>query len=561
MMTKILKRNWILVLILLLAAVLRLYGLNKVPPSMHWDETALGYNAYSILKTGRDEYGKFLPLIFKSFGDYKPGFYVYLTVSSIALFGLNEFAVRLPSALIGIATVWLLYQVVCQLFPKQKTLISNVKYPISLLASFSLAVSPWHLQFSRGAWEANVALFFALGGIYYFIKTQRQTFKWLYLSALSFGAAVLTYQGGKMVVPLFVTGLLICFWEKVKSLPKKHLFAAAFLLFIISFPILFSSVTGAGGRLKVMSVFSYPRPEREIKQILQEDEANKVYFNLFHSESLAFARGILGRYFNHFSGKFLFFEGDWSSARHSLPYMGVLYYVDFIFLLAGLIYLIKLKFSGKNFIWYWLLVSPLPAAFSRDAIQSVRAISMLLPLMVIIGCGMYQIYLWLKEKKKVFCALWTIFFVLSYLWCFAYYLDQYYIHYPNQSSQYWQYGYKDIVNKIYPIRNNYSKIIFTPKYGQPYIYWLFYTKYNPEAYQKQAKLTENPYGDVGQVERIDNIEFRDIYWPADRGLRKSLFVGTKFELPLKDIYPDQARILDEVKFLNKETAFRVVETY
>jgi 4-amino-4-deoxy-L-arabinose transferase-like glycosyltransferase len=594
-MKRFLKGNWILGLILLLAAILRLYGLSKVPPSMHLDETALGYNAWSILKTGRDEYGNFLPLIFKSFGDYKPGLYVYLAVPFVGIFGLNEFAVRFSSAIIGIATVWLLYRFVLLFFNNEASppvegrgfsfekgsrfagkaaiLASFIpafgkagysearNKPLALFSSFALAISPWHLQFSRGAWEANVALFFALGGIYCFLRAVEKRVKWLYLSALSFGAVVLAYQGGKMMVPLLILGLLICFWTRLRGLPKKHLFAAAFLLFAISLPILLSSISGGGGRLKVMSVFSYRRPMEEINQILSQDNGNRIYFNLFHSESLAFARGILGRYFNHFSGKFLFFEGDWSSARHSVPYAGVLYYLDFIFILAGVVYLIKLKVLGKNFVWYWLLVSPLPAALSRDAIQAVRSLNMVLPSVVIISCGIYQIYLWLKEKKKVFYVLCTMFFVLSYFWCVAYYLDQYYIHYPVKSSQFWQYGYKNVVNKIYPIRNNYSSIIFTQKWGQPYIYWLFYTKYPPQDYQRQVYLTPSPVGDVGKVERIDNIEFRNIYYPADRGLAKTLFVGTDEELPLKDIDPNQARILEEVKFLNGEVAFRIVETF
>lgn len=363
-----------------------------------------------------------------------------------------------------------------------------------------------------------------------------------------------------MMVPLIVLGLLIYFRERFKQLPKKHLLAAAVLLFILSLPIVLPTVTTGGGRLKVMSVFSYRRPAEEINQILFQDKGSQFIFKLFHSENLAFARGILGRYFNHFSGKFLFFEGDWSSQRHSVPYAGVLYYIDLLFLTLGVIYLIREKIAGRNFIWYWLLISPLPAALSRDAIQAVRSLNMVLPLMIIIGCGMYQIYGWLRSQRKILLVAGYWLLIAGFLWCFAYYLDQYYIHYSVHSSQFWQYGYKEVVNFIYPIENNYSKIIFTQKWGQPYIYWLFYSQYNPAAYQKQARLTENPYGDVGQVEKIDKIEFRNVYWPADRGLKNTLFVGDEYGLPLVDIDPDQAIILEEVKFLNGEIAFRIVET-
>ena len=75
--------------IVLLAIFLRFYQLGKNPPHLNWDEAALGYNAYSLLSTGRDEYGKSFPLSFRSFDDYKPPLYVYLTIPSVAVFGLN----------------------------------------------------------------------------------------------------------------------------------------------------------------------------------------------------------------------------------------------------------------------------------------------------------------------------------------------------------------------------------------------------------------------------------------------------------------------------------------
>src|SRR3989344_1223720 len=91
--------RYVLFLIILLAFFLRIYKLGSVPPSLYWDEASLGYNAYSILKTARDEHGKFLPLTnFAAFGDYKPPGYIYAAVPSIAIFGLNEFAIRFPSA-------------------------------------------------------------------------------------------------------------------------------------------------------------------------------------------------------------------------------------------------------------------------------------------------------------------------------------------------------------------------------------------------------------------------------------------------------------------------------
>ncbi|MBU0570240.1 glycosyltransferase family 39 protein, partial [Patescibacteria group bacterium] len=161
-----------LFIILLVATFLRLWKLGSIPSHLTPDEASLGYNAYSILKTGRDEYGKFLPIIFKSFGDYKPGFYIYLTVPFVAIFGLTEFAVRLPGALAGVVAVWLIYKIVKilsfrftslqndnetrKLENGNKHSLRQGQWKLEILTAFLLAVSPWHIHFSRGAWEVNV---------------------------------------------------------------------------------------------------------------------------------------------------------------------------------------------------------------------------------------------------------------------------------------------------------------------------------------------------------------------------------------------------------------------
>ena len=547
---KFLKNYSLLIIILCLAAFLRFYQITNVPPSTQWDETAIGYNAYSILKTGRDEYGQFLPLVFKSFGDYKPGLYIYLTVPSVALFGLNELAVRVPSALAGIASVWLIYLASLLLFKKKL---------LALFISFALAMSPWQMHFSRGGWEANLALFLVLAGLLFFLKSEKKP-KYLYPSAIAFGLSFLSYQGSKVFVPLLLLGLLIFFFKKIKTLSIKSIIISLFLLFLVASPSFLTILTWGGGRLKTMSLFSYPRSENEIQHILNKDNNNLFYFNLFHSEGLSFVTRFVERYFNHFSGRFLFFEGDWSSLRHGPSYNGVLYLFDFFLILFGLYFLVRLNTRESKFIWFWLFIAPLPAAITRDSIQGVRSLNMVLPLMILVGCGFYQLFLWLQKQKKLFSVCFSLLLVVFYLFSVAYYLEQYFYHYPLQSSKDWQYGYQQIIQKVYPLRNNYQKIVFTSEYGQPYIYWLFYGQYPPSDYQAKARLTENPSGDVGKVEKLDNVEFRSVNFDGDKNLSKSLLIGTEMEIPLEKIDYDKQRILEEIKFLNNQVAFRVVET-
>src|SRR5512146_453807 len=143
--------------IVCIAAFLRLWHFGGTPISPNWDEAALGYNAYSLLHTGRDEHGILLPFVLKSFGDYKPALYAYLTIPSILLFHLSVFSTRLPSAFMGILAVFLTFFLTKELlFFVGKDTKRNTA--LSLLAMFLLAISPWHIQFSRVAFEANPAL-------------------------------------------------------------------------------------------------------------------------------------------------------------------------------------------------------------------------------------------------------------------------------------------------------------------------------------------------------------------------------------------------------------------
>ena len=107
MLTKIPK----ITLILLLAFLLRFWQINKIP-SLNPDEAALGYNAYSLIRTGKDEHGVSWPLHFKSFGDYKPGGYVYLAIPFVKVLGLSPLAVRLPNLIFSVLTVYVLYRLV-----------------------------------------------------------------------------------------------------------------------------------------------------------------------------------------------------------------------------------------------------------------------------------------------------------------------------------------------------------------------------------------------------------------------------------------------------------------
>ena len=231
----------ILGLILLLSAFLRFYKLTEAPPSLNWDEVSHGYNAYSILKTGKDEWSKSFPYIFRAYGDYKLPVYIYLTAGSVALFGLNDFAVRFPSALAGVLSVLFTYLLVKKLFKNDL---------VAFLSAFFLAVSPWHLFLSRPAFEANLASFLVIAGIYFFLLGLEK--KWLLpLSVFFLGLSVHTYNSARVFVPLILITLFLIYKDKILEWIKrrgKESFLSLVIVILFFAPLVVSFVSPADPR-------------------------------------------------------------------------------------------------------------------------------------------------------------------------------------------------------------------------------------------------------------------------------------------------------------------------
>ena len=481
------KEKFLLILIILLAFFVRIYNYNY--PPLLWDEAALGYNAYSILHTARDEYGQFLPLIFKSFGDYKPGFYVYLTVPFVAIFGLNSLAVRLPSIILGSLLPLLGYLIA-------KKYHSNKILP--LLFAVIIALNPYNIHYSRGAWETNILTFELLFASYLFFGK-----KYLW-SSIVFGITLYTYQSGKLASLLLISVLVIVNYTKNYF---KTGFIAKFVLplVIFSLPILYGLLfQHQGNRLEVVSLFSYPRNAEEQNMIITE--SNQFDFQLFHNQTIFFIRNFFTRYFNHFSPQFLLTQGDWQASRHSAPYTGVLLFPSVFFLIIGIsLYLANSKKDTlSKFFLLWLVLAPIPAALTRDTLQATRIMNFSVPLCYFAALGLTYSINWLSGFKS-FKYIGFSFLTIGYLLSFAYYADLYLNHMVKKSPADWLYGYEQAIK--YVVDNGQNRTVyFTPFYGQPYIYYLFYTKYPPQKYQQQANLVGNSV-DTGTIQKIDNIIF------------------------------------------------------
>ena len=495
------KHKWLLIVITVLGLLLRTIKLDSRPLGFTWDEAAIGYNAYSLVKTGRDEFGMITPLVFKSFGDFKPGLYIYFSALPIKILGLNEFATRLPSAIFGTLLILAVY------------LLSK-----SIFASTITAFNPWLIHFSRGAWEANLCLLLTVLGM---VCLQR---KKLILAAVLLGLTFITYQGAKLFTPLILLSWIFIYRPNLKKLILPGLVIFGFLV-----PILFG-ITTQSGRLNVYSVFSYTRSVETVAEIKRQDPPNlrNLYFNLFHLELIDQSRGVLQRYFNYFSPKYLFFAGDWTSLRHSTPYIGYFYLPEIICLILGLTYLVKHfnKFSALVFIW--ALLAPIPAALSRDLVSGVRSLPLSIPLIMIMGVGLSQIW----RRKLIIIP-----YLIIYIFFFAYFIDLYLIHSPQFTGVDWLTAYKPAMQIVNQKQSEVSDVYITNKFGQPYIFVLFYTAYDPATYQKRSQFIANSNGDVGEVTGFGKYHFQPIFWPSLKDQKSALIIGGEYELPVNDTQP------------------------
>src|SRR3989338_2374980 len=98
-----------LLVILLVASLLRLWKLDQVPVSLFGDELDVGYQAYSILKTGKDYYGNPWPMHFHSLAEWRTPLYLYSAVPTVAVFGISPLGVRLPPPTFGVFALFFFF--------------------------------------------------------------------------------------------------------------------------------------------------------------------------------------------------------------------------------------------------------------------------------------------------------------------------------------------------------------------------------------------------------------------------------------------------------------------
>lgn len=486
------------ILIIILAFILRIYQLGLNPPALNWDEASLGYNAYTIATSLHDEHGEYLPLArFIAFGDYKPPGYIYAAAASLILFGLNEFAVRFPSMLAGLLLVIMTYYLTKELFKNKQ---------IALLASFILAVSPWAIQFSRSAYEANLATLFNLLGIYFFVISGRK--KWtIILSLIFFILSFYTFNANRIIASLLLASFILLNLKTFFTAQKKWIIISIIVSLIMLAPSI-SYLTSRESKLRFqeVSIFNNLEPVKVANNRIAMDE-NSWWGNIIHNRRLLFTSDFLRHYIDNFALRFLFTHGD-VNPRLAVQTMGELYVWDLPFLLLGVYFLIRKKEKYLPVLIAWMLIVPIPAATARETPHALRILSILPTYQIIIAYGIFQIYKKIRSRFQQTKTLLVIFSVICFVLSASifYYLHDYYIHYARDWSGEWQYGYKEMVSNVLKIENNYDHIYVTNSLGRPYIYFAFYKPYPISEFTANIEKDRDWFG-FWDVKTLGKIQF------------------------------------------------------
>lgn len=499
--------------IVVLGLFLRVWGLNESPPSLGFDEAALGYNAYSILKTGKDEYGNFLPLSLRSFNDYKPALYAYLTIPFVMLGGLTGASVRMVSALSGVVSLIFLYLILKKFIKNDWLLIF-----VFLVLSFE----PWRLHFSRNAFETHLSSMFFIVGVWFLIGA-RNKFKKILAAVIFMVLAAYSYHSARLAGPL-----LLLFWAidpiAFISRPKKIGYYLKRLWPLMLFVFLAIPIFLANSGNLVLTRFNQENVFKRYFPYAPKEIVNPIT-SLYY-----FGAIVSGHVFSYISPINLNYRiFNWvKGSPQFIPGMGMLGWLEGMVFLVGLVVVIRrVRFSEKyRFLVYWIVGGIAPAAATWNWYHPLRSLNIFPALEVIVGVGIYQLYKLLivsvfpKILKKVILGFSVVVLLVTIV--FTINNELLYSAFENH-GEYQPGGFKEGMAYLKSIQGDYDQVIIDSSHAQNFIFLFFYEPVDPALVQKYADIRPRP-GSSGNLDfNFDKFVFRKIDWPKDRDLKRTVF--------------------------------------
>lgn len=524
---------WISVVIIALVAIfLRFYNLGTVPVSLYWDETAMLLDAKVLAATGKDMHGNgWLRSLFPSYGDYKLPVYIWLATLSVKVFGVSDFALRLPSAIAGVGSVAVAgflgyYLANLKLSAKTKTAKENHGRAVitGLLTAAIMAITPWSILFSRTGFEGHLGQFLA-GASILFVLIARKNRWWLLLSVVLGSVATYTYFSVRFVWPVvfIMSNVLIIDWpsntRELLSFNRSDLgkllgktgrqllvvLGCLIIYFITLQPMLNSPLYAESTRFRlstssIFNAYDYP----VMSNILREQAGNSFIDRIFFHRHVLMIRELLKNYADNLDPTYLFVTGD-PNLRHGTGQHGLLLLPTLPLLLWGIFALAKRRPAQLIVLASWWLIALLPASVPEGTPHALRSLNALMPVVLIIGVGAGAMWHWFDEKVNAawyVAALALVGSVAAASFSFNYH---YFLIYPNQSAFDWQDGYRQLTTTI--LDNQPSvQTVWVNSFEDRFYLWLL--TYGPYTAAEIQALEKTNY----KVSAVDKIVFDHFEW-------------------------------------------------
>lgn len=458
-------RTILLFFLLTIALILRTINLEETPKGLQSDEASFLINAVSLMQTGRDEDGRFLPLYLHSLIDSKPALYAYLQIPFLAIFGVNTASSRLPSAIIGVASIYLFYRLI-------KTLTKDDW--LAILSAGILTVSPWHIMNSRATQEVILSFFFMLANFNIFAEmylSNKYILKKYLLFFLTLILAMYSYHSAKVILLGFYFSIFCAYYFVNKNkLQRKQIFNVL-LLVITGFIV---TAASAITRFSAIGIFHNDLPLAYIHAFTTKSTGSTplLLLRAFYNKPWFYFKFFLEHYLAHFNLNFLFTTGG-ATMRFLVPHHGLFYIIEAPLLLIGIYQFIKKRNFTKLLLPVTLLIflSPIPSALTIEEIpSSIRSFTFILPLAFLIAIGLKLIFT--KLNKLFLYPSWLI-ICLAYIWSLGFFLQQFFIIMPIWQPWYRSRSYEVAANYLSNINPYQNNIHVASDLREMYIYlWL-----------------------------------------------------------------------------------------
>jgi len=471
------KKVYIWIGILALAAALRLYRLGEVPMGVTNDELGYIWNAYALAHTGRNVMNEFLP-VFTYFGQGFPFMPVptYLQSLLFLVFELSAFSGRLLNVLLGIGSVYLIGLITEKITNKR-----NLAYLVSL----ALAISPWHIFFSRTSYDTVVAsffyLFYVLSGIVW-IQQKRFSlwpFLWLFL-------ALFSYRG---MVPVSIGCSILLGWYGVFMIKRNFLVMRGLIVgsaIIIAVFFVVAQMQSSRGFMNEGTWIS--QVGQNIEYEMRDSQGPHTIKRIFLNKPMAFFTRIAEQYIGGYDFGMLFFHGE-ASQTYSMWMRGKWYAVDIFFSLLGLLYVFHTPslFRFGIFSVGLLLTAGLPGLVGGAPYGS-RDFFLTVPGAMLVGSGWYAFI-----RSKRWRILLVSILVILYVYCLSRFLFDYFFRYADQRREVWFESMKPVSQIIKKQVSENMPIVWGNALFFDFLQFAFYEQLDPRDVQNVWNMrTETP---------------------------------------------------------------------